>query len=111
MKKRRSKVDTLANVSVVKKANVYFDGKVTSRTVISANEERITLGVMMPGRYEFETADKEHMELLAGKLEVLLPKSEAWMTIEEGETFDIPAHTKFQITAVELSDYCCSYIK
>jgi len=65
----------------------------------------------MQGQYEFETVDKEYMELLAGKLEVLLPNNEEWITIEEGQNFEIPAHSKFKIVAKKLSDYCCSYIK
>ena len=102
---------TLENVSVAKKANVYFDGKVTSRTIFLADGEKKTLGIMTQGQYEFETLDKEHMELLAGKLEVLLPGSEQWIFVEAGQAFEIPAHSKFKIIAQELSDYCCSYIK
>lgn len=104
-------MDKLENVTVIKKANVYFEGKVTSRTVLFTGGERKTLGIMMTGQYEFETADKEHMELLAGKLEVLLPNSEEWITIGPGQTFEIPSHSKFKIVVQELSDYCCSYIK
>lgn len=104
-------MNKLDNVSVVKKANIYFDGKVTSRTILLADGEKKTLGIMMPGSYEFGTNDKEHMELLAGKLKVLLPNSKEWITIEVGQTFEIPAHSKFKIVAEDLSDYCCSYIK
>lgn len=64
----------------------------------------------MLGQYEFETDAKEHMELLAGKLKVLLPDSKEWITFNEGQTFEIPPHSKFKIIAEELSDYCCSYI-
>ena len=35
-------------VTVVKKANIYFDGKVTSRTVIFADGSKKTLGIMLP---------------------------------------------------------------
>lgn len=105
------KMNQFENVSIIKKANVYFEGKVTSRTVLLTGGERKTLGIMMPGKYEFETVDKEHMELLAGKLEVLLPNCEEWITIDAGRTFEIPAHSKFKIVAQELADYCCSYIK
>ncbi|MDP4144854.1 MAG: pyrimidine/purine nucleoside phosphorylase [Bacillota bacterium] len=101
----------LNNVSVVKKANVYFDGKVTSRTVLLEDGEKKTLGIILPGQYEFATDDKEHMELLAGKLKVLLPNSMEWITINAGQTFEIPAHSKFKIIAEEVSDYCCSYLK
>ncbi len=33
-----------------------------------------TLGIMLPGEYEFNTAEKEIMEILAGDLEVLCPE-------------------------------------
>ncbi len=99
------------NVSVVKKANVYFEGKVTSRTVIFANGERKTLGIMMPGEYEFGTADKEIMEILAGKLEVLLPGEENWKIVEGGQSFEVRADSKFKLKVQELADYCCSYVK
>ena len=61
------------NVTAVKKANVYFDGKVTSRTIIFPNGERKTLGIMLPGEYEFSTGDKEIMEILGGSMDVKLP--------------------------------------
>jgi uncharacterized protein YaiE (UPF0345 family) len=61
------------NVTIFKKANIYFDGKVTSRTVIFADGTKKTLGIMFPGDYEFSTAEKEIMEILAGNLDVMLP--------------------------------------
>ena len=61
------------NVTVVREANVYFDGKVTSRSVLFPDGSKKTLGVMLPGEFEFGTADKELMEIFSGELEVLLP--------------------------------------
>jgi purine/pyrimidine-nucleoside phosphorylase len=104
-------MDRFDNVTVVKKANVYFDGKVTSRTVIFESGEKKTLGIMMPGEYEFGTAEKELMEILAGKLDVLLPGSTEWVTFEGGQTFEVAAESKFKLVVKELTDYCCSYIK
>lgn len=104
-------MDRFENVTVVKKANVYFDGKVTSRTVLFADGEKKTLGMMVPGEYEFGTAEKEIMEILAGKLEVLLPGSDKWQTIVGGQTFEVSANSKFKLVVSELADYCCSYIK
>lgn len=98
------------NVTVVKKANVYFDGKVTSRTVLLYNGEKKTLGIMMPGEYEFGTEKKEIMEILAGSLEVLLPGNDDWITIQGGQSFEVPSNSKFQLKVIELTDYCCSYI-
>ena len=104
-------MSTFENVSIVKKANVYFDGKVTSRTVIFSNGEKKTLGIMMPGEYEFGTSDKEVMEILAGKLDVMLPGDESWKTVAGGEVFEVAANSKFKLIVKELTDYCCSYIK
>ena len=98
------------NVTVVKKANVYFDGKVTSRTVIFSDGSKKTLGVMLPGGYEFNTADKEIMEIFSGDLDVLLPGESGWRTIKGGESFEVPANSKFSLKVRVLTDYCCSFI-
>lgn len=97
------------NVSVVKQANIYFDGKVTSRIVNFADGSRKTLGIMMPGDYEFGTDENELMEILAGEVEVLLPGQTEWQTIKGGESFEVPAKAKFGIKVKSVTDYCCSY--
>jgi uncharacterized protein YaiE (UPF0345 family) len=99
------------NVTVVKKANVYFDGKVTSRTLIFPDGSKKTLGVLLPGEYEFNTGDKEIMEILAGDLEVLLPAAVGWKTVKGGEAFEVPAQSKFSLKVKSLTDYCCSFIQ
>ena len=67
------------NVTVVREANVYFDGKVTSRTVVFADGSKKTLGIMLPGEYSFGTDAPEIMEILSGQLEVLLPGQQGWL--------------------------------
>ncbi len=100
-----------SNVTVVREANVYFDGKVTSRTVMFADGSKKTLGIMLPGEYEFGTADAEVMEILAGELEVLLPGVSAWRAVQGGEEFHVPANAKFQLKVTALTDYCCSFVQ
>ncbi len=99
------------NVTVVKKANVYFDGKVTSRTVLFPDGSKKTLGVMLPGEYSFNTGDKEVMEILSGELSVQLPGSATWRKVKGGEQFEVPAQSKFNLKVTALTDYCCSFIK
>ena len=99
------------NVTVVKNANIYFDGKVTSRTIIFPDGSKRTLGVMLPGEYEFDTVDKEIMEILFGELDVLLPGETQWRTVKGGESFEVPAHSQFGLKIKQVTDYCCSYIK
>lgn len=99
------------NVAIVKKANIYFDGKVTSRTVHFADGSRKTLGIMMPGEYEFGTEAAEEMEMLAGQMDVLLPNETAWQTVKAGQSFNVPAGAKFKLKVPVVVDYCCSYDK
>jgi len=99
------------NVTIVKKVNSYFDGKVTSRTVLFPDGSKKTLGVMLPGEYEFGTGDKELMEILSGELDVLLPGEKMWKTITGGQSFNVAANAKFQLKVKKLTDYICSFIK
>jgi len=97
-------------VNVVKAANIYFNGQVTSRTVEFPDGSKKTLGIMMPGEYEFGTEAKELMEIIAGDLEILLPQQTTWQTIKGGESFEVPASSSFKLKIHSITDYCCSYI-
>lgn len=99
-----------SNVTVVKKANIYFDGKVASHTVLFSDGSKKTLGVMQPGEYEFSTGKAEIMEILSGELELLLPGGAAWQTVTGGESFQVPANSSFTMQVKTVSDYCCSFI-
>jgi uncharacterized protein YaiE (UPF0345 family) len=98
------------DVTIIKKANIYFDGKVTSRSVVFPDGSRKTLGIMLPGEYEFNTDEKEVIEIIAGDLEVSLPKKEGWKTVKDGETFEVPAKSKFGLRVKRITDYCCSFV-
>ncbi|WP_224983065.1 pyrimidine/purine nucleoside phosphorylase [Geomonas agri] len=98
------------NVTVVKEANVYFDGGVTSRTIFFADGSRKTLGIMMPGEYTFNTGSAELMEIMSGEMTVLLPGSPDWVTIKGGEAFEVPENSSFKLKVSAVSDYCCSFL-
>jgi hypothetical protein len=100
-----------SNVTVVKKANVYFSGNVTSRTLRFADGSVKTLGFMLPGEYEFNTGDPELIELLSGELEVLLPGNAEWQTISAGGSFSVPGAALFTVRVRVPTDYCCSFLK
>lgn len=100
----------LTNVTVVREANVYFDGGVTSRTVRLPDGGRKTLGIMQPGEYEFTTGAAEVMEILSGDLSVLLPDESRWRPIKGGESFEVPPGSHFRLRVISLTDYCCTFI-
>lgn len=97
------------HVTVIKKANVYFGGKVTSRNIYFADGTRKTLGFMLPGDYEFNTGVAEVMEVLNGEMKVLLPGATEWQTFTSGQSYRVPANSTFKLHIDEMADYCCSY--
>jgi uncharacterized protein YaiE (UPF0345 family) len=50
------------------------------------------------------------MEITDGKLDVKLPGSDEWIEIVGGESFDVPANSKFFVNVKTITDYCCSYL-
>ncbi len=96
------------NVSVVKKANVYFDGKCVSHTVIFPDGTRKTVGVILPGKLTFKTGAPEVMEILGGACRVKVPGAE-WRTFKAGERFEVPGDYSFEIETLETLDYVCHF--
>ena len=101
---------SLQNITLQKRANIYFDGKVTSRMVEFADGSKKTLGIMLPGDYEFSAGLKEEMEILSGKLAYKL-EGEEWKVIEGSGVFYVPANTSFLLKVETVTDYCCSYLE
>ncbi len=103
--------DEFGNATIVKKATQYFEGQVTSRTIIESDGTRKTLGVMMPGRYTFNTELAEHMEILSGDVEIEFPDENNKERYKDGEYFEVPANSSFDIKVNTVTDYCCTYIE
>jgi len=97
------------NVTVEVEGNSYFGGAVTSRTLHFEDGSKKTLGFMAIGEYEFATKEAELMKITSGMLEVQLPYSDVWLTIKGGDSFNVPANSKFQVKVQSITDYCCSY--
>lgn len=97
------------NVSVVKKANVYFDGKCVSHTVLFPDGTKKTVGVIFPSTLTFNTGAPEVMELHAGLCRIRLKGEQDWKTYRGGESFSVPGNSSFDIETVELLDYTCHF--
>lgn len=100
-----------AGVTIVTKANVYFDGNVVSHTVLLADEKRKTLGLIRPGTYHFNTGAPERMEIVAGACRVTLDESTVTHDYAAGTAFDVPGQCGFTITvSAGLCEYICSFL-
>lgn len=96
-------------VSVIKKANVYFDGKCVSHTVLFADGSRKTIGVIFPSQLVFNTGAPETMEIVAGTCKVKRSGESEWKTYQAGDSFDVPGNSSFTIETVEPMDYVCHF--
>ena len=99
------------SVTVVTKANLYFDGKVVSHTVLFADGSKKTLGLIYPGSYHFGTGAPERMEIVAGTCRVTLDGSAAPADYAAGQSFDVPGRSGFTIAVPSgICEYICSFL-
>lgn len=98
------------NVKLVGPANVYYDGRVSSRTFFEADGQRKTLGFVTAGDYVFSTSFVEYMEIFAGEFELKLPGETAFKKYTAGDTFTIPVGISFDVHTDSFADYCCTYL-
>ncbi len=103
--------ETFANANVTAKANVYFDGRVVSHTLVLETGERKTLGLIYAGEYHFTTGAAELMEIVAGECTVVLDGETEKKTYAVGTEFNVPANSGFTITVPGgICEYICSFL-
>ena len=102
---------TFDNATVEAKANIYFDGKVVSHTVITPDGDRKTLGLIYPGEYHFGTEAAELMEIISGDCKVVIDGTDETLAIKPGSSFDVPGNSGFTITVEDcICEYICSFL-
>ena len=97
------------NASIVKKANVYFDGKCVSHTVVLADGMKKTVGVILPSSLLFNTGAPEIMEGVGGSCRVRLKGESEWTTYAAGQSFSVPGNSSFEIACDEPYHYVCHF--
>lgn len=102
-------MSSLDNVSVLKKSNVYFDGKCVSHTVHCADGSRKTVGVIFPSVLTFNTGAPEQMEIVAGRCRVRLAGAPDWQEYVGGSAFAVPGNSSFDIEVTDTVDYVCHF--
>lgn len=100
------------NVTAVAKANIYFDGKVISHTIIFPDGTKKTLGLIYPGDYKFNTGAPEKMEIIAGSCRIKIAGQNETTEYKADEYFEVPGNSAFEISVTEgIAEYICSYIQ
>ena len=100
-----------SGVTVVTKANVYFEGRVVSHTVRFSDGSRKTLGLIFPGSFYFGTEAAERMEIVAGTCRVKLKGSAQEIEVSAGQAFDVPAKSGFDVSVASgQCEYICSFL-
>ena len=98
------------NVTAVAKANVYFEGKVVSHTILQGDGAKKTLGLIYPGEFHFGTDAPERMDIVAGACRVRLDGSTEWKDYGAGTFFKVPGKSGFDITVASgIAEYVCSF--
>ncbi len=99
------------NVTALAKANIYFDGKVVSHSIVFADGSRKTLGLIYPGSFHFGTDKAERMEIVAGTCRVKLDGRSQTVDYTAGQAFEVPAKSGFSIEVPGgLCEYVCSFL-
>jgi len=100
-----------SGVTVLSKANVYFDGKVVSHTVLFPDGSKKTLGLIYPGSFHFKTGAPERMEIVAGQCRVTVDGENASRACPASQHFDVPGNSGFtvEVTAGQC-EYICSFL-
>lgn len=89
-------------------SNEYFDGKVKSLAFQTASKPA-TVGVMAVGDYVFSTADKEKMTVVSGAMTIKLAETDQECHYQAGESFSVPANSRFDVKISEETAYLCVY--
>ncbi|WP_040795191.1 pyrimidine/purine nucleoside phosphorylase [Nocardia higoensis] len=97
------------NVTVAKKANVYFDGKCVSYSLELPDGTSKSVGVIQPASLTFGTAAPETMELIEGSCRVTLDGETEAVTYSGGQSFSVPGDSSFEIEVLETLHYVCHY--
>ena len=103
-------MDKFENVSVVKKSNIFFDGKCVSHSVLFPDGSRKTVGVIMPGsQLTFNVSTPELMQITHGTCKVRLAGEPTFKTYPAGSEFSVEAGSSFEIHTQGAVDYVCSF--
>lgn len=98
-------------VIAIAKANVYFDGKVVSHTILFPDGGKKTLGLICTGSVHFKTKAAERTDLVAGNCRAKLDGQGARQDYGVGQALEVPSNSGFDIEVEQgICEYVCSFL-
>lgn len=98
------------DVKVKINANIFEGGLCQSRTLIFPDGSKKTLGVYMPGDFEFDSHEPERVLITSGSVDVIFPGDLDWRTVNTGEYYDVPRNCVFHVRCRQISEYICDFL-
>jgi uncharacterized protein YaiE (UPF0345 family) len=89
--------------------NSYFEGQVQS-VGFERLGRRMTVGVIAPGEYHFNTDAPERMTVTSGELLVRLAGAAEPHPYPAGTVFEVPGKSGFDVKALSPAAYLCEFL-
>lgn len=110
-----SKPNSFDQVSVEKVANVYYDGRIFSRTLWFNDGHHKILGIVLPvddvvTEYRFETSSSsERIDILMGECEVLLQGETEYAFYRAGQGFYVEGNRHYWMKNTTIVQYVSNF--
>ncbi len=91
------------------KHNTYFEGRVQS-VGFERLGRSMTVGVIAPGEYHFNTGAPERMTVTSGEIHARLEKTGDWRAFPAGTVFEVAGKSGFDVRTSEPSAYLCEFL-
>ncbi|MBK8575037.1 MAG: pyrimidine/purine nucleoside phosphorylase [Elusimicrobia bacterium] len=102
--------EQIDGVIVKLKANVYFEGKVVSHSLLFLDGKKKTVGLIYPGSFHFNTDAPERMDIVAGACRVKFAGETGWKEFAAGTHFNVAGKSSFDIAVDSgIAEYLCSF--
>ncbi|CAH0530225.1 pyrimidine/purine nucleoside phosphorylase [Vibrio hippocampi] len=91
------------------KENSYFDAQVKS-LAFRQDDGESSVGVMLPGTYQFGTGKPEKMTVVKGELIVKREGEQEWASFKAGDAFNVTGDSFFDVEVKVATAYLCEYL-
>ena len=96
------------DVTVERQARLEHGGRLSRRTLITADGEMVQLGLMLPGLYRHTPPVGERWQIVQGRLRLRRADEGDWRELESGAAFTFEAETVYELEVSEPVEFVAS---